>query len=385
MSDSASHNASKSSLSETIPDKKLEPKQIALHALHLEQGARMVNFAGWRMPLQYPTGIMGEHRQCREQVALFDVSHMGQLLLQGPSSDALLETLVPADITNLRDGACRYTFLTNESGGILDDLIITRTGDSFYIVVNASMCAQDIAHLQTHLSGQSLIHLDDQSLLAIQGPCASEVLQTLCSDAQDLTFMSSMETTIRGITCRVSRLGYTGEDGFELSMANEHADVIARLLLADKRCAPVGLGARDSLRLEAGLCLYGNDIDQNTSPVEAGLQWAIPKRRRVSGGFPGDEIIMRQLEVGTDRMRVGIQVDGKVPARQGTLVCDLAGQEVGSITSGCFGPTANAPVAMGYVAAALAQPGTQLILTIRGKQHPATVSKLPFVPHRYYR
>ena len=362
-----------------------ELKRTALHSLHNECGARMVGFAGWDMPLQYPTGIMKEHRQCREQAALFDVSHMGQLVLSGPSADAMLETVVPADIRNLKDGACRYTFFTNDSGGILDDLIITRTGESFFIVVNASMCEQDVAHLSKHLDGQSLVQLNDQALIAIQGPQAVDVLTTICADVSSMAFMTSIETTIHGIACRVSRLGYTGEDGFELSVPDEHAEAIAREILADARSGPVGLGARDSLRLEAGLCLYGNDIDQSSTPVEAGLQWAIQKRRRSEGGFPGDEVIQQQLASGTERMRVGIQVDGRVPARQGTPVCDLTGEVIGEITSGCFGPTTNAPVAMGYVAAKMAEPGTQLLLTIRGKQHPASVAALPFVPHQYHR
>ena len=360
-------------------------KRTALHALHIEQGARMVGFAGWDMPLQYPTGIMTEHRQCREQAALFDVSHMGQLELSGAAADGLLETLVPADIKTLGDGACRYTFFTNDAGGILDDLIVTRTGDSFYIVVNASMCEQDVALLRKHLKGQSLVQLENQALIAIQGPLAVDVLVPMCSDAKNLSFMSSIETTIDGIDCRLSRLGYTGEDGFELSVANEHADAIARLILADARCMPAGLGARDSLRLEAGLCLYGNDIDQSTSPVEAGLQWAIQKRRRVEGGFPGDAVIKRHLDSGTERVRAGIQTEGRVPARHGTPICDLAGTVIGEVTSGCFGPSTNAPVAMGYVSSNMAIPGTQLFLTIRGKQHPATVATLPFMPHRYYR
>ena len=367
------------------PGDKPELKRTALHALHIEQGARMVGFAGWDMPLQYPTGIMKEHRQCREQAALFDVSHMGQLVLSGPGADALLESLVPADIENLADGACRYTFFTNESGGILDDLIITRTAESFFIVVNASMCEQDVAHIRKNLDGQSLVLLEEQALLAIQGPQAVDVLSAVCGGVSDMAFMTSREIIIRGIACRVSRLGYTGEDGYELSVPNEHADAIAREILADVRCAPVGLGARDSLRLEAGLCLYGNDIDQSTTPVEAGLQWAIQKRRRSEGGFPGFEIIKKQLASGTDRVRAGIQVDGRVPARQGTPVCDLTDEVTGDITSGCFGPSANAPVAMGYVAKAMAEPGTKLLLTIRGKQYPATVATLPFVPHRYHR
>ena len=367
------------------PGDKPELKRTALHALHIEQGARMVRFAGWDMPLQYPAGIMKEHRQCREQAALFDVSHMGQLVLSGPSADSMLETLVPADIRNLSDGACRYTFFTHTSGGILDDLIITRTGDSFFIVVNASMCEQDVAHLRKHLNGQSLVQLYDQALIAIQGPQAVDVLGPVCGGVSSMAFMTSQETTIQGIACRVSRLGYTGEDGYELSVPNEHADAITREILADDRCALVGLGARDSLRLEAGLCLYGNDIDQTTTPVEAGMQWAIQKRRRAEGGFPGDRVIKQQLESGTDRVRVGIQVDGRVPARQGTPVCDLTGEVIGEISSGCFGPSTNAPVAMGYVATAMAEPGTKLLLTIRGKQHPATVAALPFVPHRYHR
>jgi len=360
-------------------------KRTALHSLHEELGGKMVDFAGWEMPLQYGEGIMAEHKQCREQAALFDVSHMGQLELRGPEAAAALEKLVPADIVNLSKGQCRYTFFTNTDGGILDDLIVTNASDHWYIVVNASMRDQDIAHLQKHLVGVELLELTEQALVAVQGPAAITVVSSLCPAAADLIFMQSVQTTIEGVPCRVSRLGYTGEDGFELSIPNEHADRISRAILSHDQCLPAGLGARDSLRLEAGLCLYGNDIDTTTTPVEASLTWAMQKRRREQGGFPGDSLIMKQLSDGASRKLVGLRPEGRVPARHGAQICDAAGEVVGTITSGGFGPSVGAPVAMGYVERALAEIDTQLMLSVRGKLYPATVSALPFVPNNYKR
>jgi len=362
-----------------------EPRRTALHALHLELGARMVDFAGWEMPLQYADGIIAEHRQCRQQAVLFDVSHMGQLQLSGPSVAAALERIVPADIINLSAGRCRYTVFTDNEGGILDDLIVTNAGDHLYLVVNASRCEHDVKHIQCSLPDLTLRQLHDRALLAVQGPVAMAIVSQHCPEAAGLTFMQSMESSIGDVACRISRLGYTGEDGVEISVDNAQADTIARLLLSDERCKPAGLGARDSLRLEAGLCLYGNDIDESTTPVEASLLWTIPQHRRKHGGFAGNTIVTRQVEDGVARKLVGVQPAGRVPARQGALISDLSGNEIGQITSGCFGPTVNQPVAMGYVTMAYASPGCEVMLTIRGKQYPATVCALPFVEHRYCR
>lgn len=345
----------------------------------------MVDFAGWMMPVQYPAGIKAEHQQCRELAALFDVSHMGQVELRGNDVATKLEALVPCDVQTLAQGKARYTFFTNPEGGILDDLIITRDSDHFYVVVNASMRDQDIALLRDNLSGVEVIEKTDHALLALQGPKAADVLAEHCSDALGLSFMESVETTVMGIECRVSRLGYTGEDGFEISMANEHADTIARALLAHEDCAPAGLGARDSLRLEAGLCLYGNDIDTTTTPVEASLLWAIQMRRREQGGFPGADIIQNQIANGAARKLVGIRPDGRIPARQGVEILDASGDAIGVVTSGCFGPTVEAPVALAYVTTEHSKSGTAVQLSIRGKNHPATVAKPPFVTQNYKR
>lgn len=361
------------------------PRRTVLYGLHKELGGKIVDFAGWEMPVQYPAGIMAEHKHCREKAALFDVSHMGQLELRGSAAAKALESQVPADLQNLPEGHCRYTFFTNADGGILDDLIVTNAGDHLYVVVNASMRQQDIAHMQHHLKGVELTELSEHALIAVQGPCAIDVVASLCPAAADLVFMQSVLARIDDVQCRVSRLGYTGEDGFELSIPNEHADRISRLVLADDRCMPAGLGARDSLRLEAGLCLYGNDIDPTTTPIEASLTWAIQKTRREQGGFPGDAKIIRQITDGAPRKLVGIRPSGRAPARQGTQICDVKGAVVGVITSGGFGPTLGAPVAMGYVEIAHAQKGTEVMLSVRGKLHPAQVSTLPFVMHNYKR
>lgn len=361
------------------------PRRTVLYDLHKELGGKMVDFAGWEMPVQYSVGIMAEHRQCREHAALFDVSHMGQLELRGHSAAKALEALVPSDIVNLPEGNCRYTFFTNADGGVLDDLIVTNAGDHLYIVVNASMRDKDVAHLQEHLVGVTLTELTQQALIAIQGPAAIDIVLALCPDAAKLSFMQSIQTTINEVPCRVSRLGYTGEDGFELSIPDEHADRVSRTVLDNNLCLPAGLGARDSLRLEAGLCLYGNDLDTRTTPVEASLTWAIQKRRREFGGFPGDTVITEQIINGASRKLVGIRPDGRLPARHGAQICDPSGSVVGVVTSGGFGPTVGAPVAMGYVDIGHATHGTSVSLSVRGKLHPATVSSLPFVEHNYKR
>lgn len=345
----------------------------------------MVGFAGYDMPVQFPRGILSEHLWTREKAGLFDVSHMGQLSLHGAGADRALESLVPGDIQALKPGRMRYTMLTNDAGGILDDLMVTRGEDRLILVVNAACKGDDIAHLRANLpSSVALEEHPDLALLALQGPMAVAVLEALAPGASMLGFMSGAPLAIAGIPCFVTRSGYTGEDGFEISVPGEKADSLARALLADERVAPIGLGARDSLRLEAGLCLYGHDIDTTTTPVEADLVWTMSKRRREDGGFPGDARIKRELDLGPQRRRVGIQPEGRAPAREHTEI-RFDGSAVGEITSGGFGPTCQAPVAMGYVRADLAVPGTKLDLIVRDQPRPAAVASLPFAPHRYYR
>ncbi|MCT4553149.1 MAG: glycine cleavage system aminomethyltransferase GcvT [Pelagimonas sp.] len=360
-------------------------KRTPLHALHQELDGKMVAFAGWDMPVQYSLGIMGEHKQCREKAALFDVSHMGQVILRGDDVAAQLERLCPQAFRTLPVGKARYGFFTNEAGGILDDLIVSNAGDHFYVVVNAALRHQDIPHMQAHLDGVEVTEIHDHALIAVQGPRAEAVVGDLCPAACALTFMETTVAEVNGIPCRVSRLGYTGEDGFEISIPEAAAPDIARALLAHDDCEPAGLGARDSLRLEAGLCLYGNDIDQTTTPVEASLVWAMQKRRREEGGFPGAARIQQDLTNGPARKLVGIKPLGRAPARQGVEVQDDAGNSIGAITSGGFGPTIGGPVAMGYVSASHSAPGTPVSLIIRGKSQPAEITALPFVPQNYKR
>ncbi len=356
-----------------------------LHALHAELGAKFVPFAGYDMPVQYKLGVLGEHLHVRAKAGLFDVSHMGQLRLRGAAPARALETLVPGDIQALKPQRMRYTLLTNEAGGILDDLMVTQLGDHLFLIVNAATKAADIAHLETGLAGQAEIEpLPDRALLALQGPEAVIVLGRLAPSVTSMPFMSAADVSVGGIPCFVTRSGYTGEDGFELSVPADAAEALARTLLADPAVALIGLGARDSLRLEAGLCLYGNDIDETTTPIEADLGWAIGKRRRAEGGFPGAAVMQKQLAEGTARKRVGILPDGKAPARERTQI-HAAGAAAGEITSGGFGPTSGGPVAMGYVASAHAAIGTEIALSIRGSLRPARIAPLPFVPHRYYR
>ena len=362
-----------------------ELKRTALFDLHRELGARMVPFAGWEMPVQYPGGIIAEHQQCRTAAALFDVSHMGQVTLRGPEPAAAIERLVPGNIKGLKPGQARYTLLTTESGGILDDLIVSNAGEFLFVVVNAGCRDQDIAHLRRHLEPEhEVVEHADRGLLALQGPAAAAVVGRLAPDAPSLAFMSTIETTLGGLACRISRLGYTGEDGFEISVAGEHAAKLARTLLAAEEVAPAGLGARDSLRLEAGLSLYGHDIDETTSPVEAQLEWTIAKRRREEGGFPGAERILQELQDGPARRLVGIRPEGRTPAREGAEIRN-DGHAVGRVTSGGFGPTVGGPVALGYVPSSLSAPGTPLEIIVRGKPIAASVASLPFVPHRYHR
>jgi aminomethyltransferase len=360
-------------------------KTTPLNALHKALGARMVPFAGYEMPVQYPTGILKEHEQCRTKAALFDVSHMGQAVLRGPNVEDALETLVPADIQGLGHDRMRYTQFTNEAGGILDDLMVTRRADRLFLVVNAACKEQDFAHLEKHLAprGCTLEIFAARALLALQGPAAVAVMARLVPGADKLGFMSGADFRAGGVPIYLSRSGYTGEDGYEISLPAESAEAFARQLLDQAEVAPAGLGARDSLRLEAGLCLYGHDIDETTSPVEAGLAWSIGARRREQGGFPGAQRILRELKEGASRKRVGLKPEGRVPAREGTEITDEAGKPLGKVTSGGFGATAGGPVAMGYVAPAAAKPGTRVNFVIRGQAHPGQVAKLPFVPHRY--
>ncbi len=357
-----------------------------LYDEHRALGATLVGFAGYAMPVRYEPGIMAEHTRTRSAAGLFDVSHMGQLRLDGADAAAALERLVPGDIAGLEPAAMRYTQFTNDDGGILDDLIATRTEDGLVLVVNAACKDADIAHLERRLdAGVSLEVLAERALIALQGPKAAAVLDRIAPGVAGLPFMTAGSFAIEGADALVSRSGYTGEDGFEISLPDEAAPALWRRLADDPDVEPAGLGARDSLRLEAGLCLYGHDIDETTSPVEAGLAWSIGKRRRREGGFPGAERIQSELAEGPQRRRVGIRPDGRAPAREGTTVLNADGEEIGTITSGGFGPTAGGPVAMGYVAAEAAEVGRPVSLLVRGKPRPATIVKLPFVPHTYHR
>ena len=368
-----------------------------LDAWHRALGGRMVPFAGYAMPVQYDLtgalaerckgGVMAEHLHCRTAAGLFDVSHMGQAILSGPGVAAALERLVPGDIVGLKPGRQRYTLLTNEAGGILDDLMVANLGDDrLFLVVNASRKDVDFRHIAASLpDGFDLNIQDNRALLALQGPQAATVLARLAPATAALGFMGVAPVTIAGIECLVSRSGYTGEDGFEISLPAAGAATLADALLAEPEVAPAGLGARDSLRLEAGLCLYGNDIDEVTTPIEAGLTWVIGKRRKMAWDFPGGIAIRDQLDNGPPRIRVGIRPDGRAPARAHTEIVAEDGTEAGEITSGGFGPSLKAPIAMGYVRRDLAEDGTRLNLIVRGKALPATVVPLPFVPHRYAR
>jgi aminomethyltransferase len=370
--------------------------QTPLHAEHVALGARMVPFAGYHMPVQYPAGILTEHNWTREHAGLFDVSHMGQAFLVAEDKNhetaaRALEALIPADVLNLKPNQQRYSQLLGQDGGILDDLMVTRVGAPghegwLYLVVNASMKDADYAHIQAHLpQGVSLNRKDHLALMALQGPSAAAVLAGLAPETADLPFMMSADVQINGVWCHVSRSGYTGEDGFEISCQAQDAAKLWNKLLSNPEVKPIGLGARDSLRLEAGLCLYGHDIDTTTSPIEAGLIWSIQKRRREEGGFPGAERVQREIREGASRVRVGIRPEGRAPAREGTVITTPDGREVGLVTSGGFGPTVNGPVAMGYVAKDVSTVGTDLHLIVRGKPLPAKVAAMPFAPHRYKR
>jgi aminomethyltransferase len=369
-------------------------KRTPLYDLHVALGAKMVPFAGYEMPVQYPLGILKEHLHTRASAGLFDVSHMGQALLVGPdhaATAAALEALVPADVKGLAPGQQRYSQLLNDDGGIIDDLMVTRPAapeeeGKLLLVVNAARKEVDYAHIAGRLPrAVKLEPMPERALLALQGPAAAQIMASLCPPAARLGFMQAVSARIGEFDCHVSRSGYTGEDGFEISVAAEHAPRLWEVLLRANELKPIGLGARDSLRLEAGLCLYGHDIDETTSPIEAALAWSIPKRRRVEGGFPGAARIQAELASGPKRRRVGIRPDGKAPAREGTEILALQGERLGSVTSGGFGPSVNGPIAMGYVPAGYAGVGTPVNLMVRGKALSASVAPLPFVPHRYAR
>ena len=373
-----------------VPGSQKSLSRTPLYDLHVELGARMVPFAGYEMPVQYPSGIMDEHKHTRSHAGLFDVSHMGQVRLAGADAAAALETLVPVDIIGLGEMRQRYALFTNDAGGVLDDLMVTNAGDHLFLVVNAACKAQDIAHLQTRIGGRCTVEpLEDRALLALQGPAAGAVMARLAPRTAAQLFMTAATVDLAGVECLVARSGYTGEDGFEISVPAAAAETLARRLLAEDEVAPIGLGARDSLRLEAGLCLYGHDMDETTTPVEASLTWAISKARRAdgarAGGFPGAEVILKQLAEGAARKRVGVRPDGRAPVREGAQLADRSGRPVGAVTSGGFGPTIGAPVAMGYVETGLAKAGTGIDAMVRGKPIPVTVAKMPFVEQRYYR
>jgi aminomethyltransferase len=363
-----------------------------LHALHRELGARMVPFAGYDMPVQYPAGVMKEHLHTREKAGLFDVSHMGQIRLTGAGAASALEALVPVDIIDLPVGMQRYAMFTDENGGILDDLMVANLGnDQLMLVVNAACKDQDLAHLRKHLGGHCEVEplFEERALLALQGPAAVTVLARLAPEVAKMTFMQFASVQLLGADCYVSRSGYTGEDGYEISVPSDQAQALARRLLEEPEVAPIGLGARDSLRLEAGLCLYGHDMDTRTSPIEASLLWAISKIRRAdgarAGGFPGAEQIFAQQQQGVARKRVGLLPQERTPVREGAEIVDDQGTVVGTVCSGGFGPSLGGPLAMGYVNSELAALDTELWAVVRGKKVPMRVTKMPFVAQRYYR
>ncbi len=373
-----------------------------LHALHLELGARMVPFAGYSMPVQYPAGLMAEHKHTRSAAGLFDISHMGQLRLIGPDAAAALETLMPVDVIGLAPGKQRYGLLLNDAGGILDDLMFFNEGhDALFMIVNGACKAADIAHIRAHIGARCEMQpLPDHALLALQGPQAAAALARLSPGIERFVFMTGGAVRIGGIPAFATRSGYTGEDGFEISVRAEDAQALARLLLAQPEVRPIGLGARNSLRLEAGLCLYGNDIDESTTPVEAALTWAIQKVRRAggarAGGFPGATKIIAQLAASTRtagvfdhetlrRKRVGLVALERVPVRDGSMLQSFEGVDIGQVTSGLLAPTADRPIAMAYVALAYAEPGTRMQAMVRGKPVPMEVTTLPFVTQRYWR
>ena len=378
----------------SAPSPESELLTTPLHALHLELGARMVPFAGYSMPVQYPAGLMAEHLHCRASAALFDVSHMGQLRLTGADSAAALESLLPIDVIGMVDGQQRYGFFTNKHGGILDDLMLTRSvvdGQSeWLLIVNAANKAADTALLQSRIGQRCSVQpRPDLALLALQGPQAVTALARLNPAVVNMSFMTGASVTLNGAPCFATRSGYTGEDGFEISVPAEHAEALARALLAQPEVRPAGLGARDTLRLEAGLCLHGNDIDAQTTPVEAGLLWAIQKVRRAggarAGGYPGAAVIDAQIAAGATRRRVGLVGLDRAPVRPGTAIVNAVGAPLGTVTSGTLAPTANRPIAIAYLPTAHTALDHEVCAEVRGKRLPMRITALPFVPHRYVR
>ncbi len=378
-------------------DKTSTLKQTPLHALHVARGGKMVPFAGYDMPVQYATGVLKEHLHTRAAAGLFDVSHMGQIVLRAKSGkveDAALalEKLVPMDILALAPGRQRYAQFTNETGGILDDLMVANFGDHLFLVVNAACKNEDEAHLRAHLSDTCIIEaLPDRALIALQGPKAADVLARFCPEAPQMKFMDAGPHQVNGVACFVSRSGYTGEDGYEISIPNDQAEALTAALLDHPDVLPIGLGARDSLRLEAGMCLYGHDIDTTTTPIEGNLIWSIQKSRRSggarAGGFFGSDAILAQLDSGALRQRVGLKPEGRAPVREGVLLfADATSTDsIGKVTSGGFGPSISAPIAMGYLPTSLAKDGTTVFAELRGQRLPMTVAAMPFVPNNYKR
>ena len=369
--------------------------QTPLYDLHVRLGAKMVPFAGYSMPVQYPLGVMKEHLHCRAAAGLFDVSHMGQVILSGASWEAValaFETLIPMDVLGLEDGRQRYGFFTNDAGGIEDDLMFARRGNDLFVVVNAGCKVADIARMKAALEPAITVTArEDRALIALQGPAAVDVVASMDGAAAEMRFMDVADLDLGGIAVWASRSGYTGEDGFEISVPQDQAEALVEMLLAQEAVEPIGLGARDSLRLEAGLCLYGHDIDEGTTPTEAALNWAIQKVRRTggarAGGFAGEALILEQLSSGASRKRVGLLPQGRAPMREGVALFDAAegGHRIGQVTSGGFGPTVQGPVAMGYVQADHAAIGTQIWGEVRGKRLPLSIAKLPFVAANFKR
>jgi aminomethyltransferase len=368
----------------------LNLKHTPLYNLHEELGAKLVPFAGYAMPVSYPLGIIKEHQHTREQAGLFDVSHMGQLMISGPGVVAALEKLVPVDLESLAINQQSYALFTNENGGVIDDLMITRLAEKkFFLVINAACKEKDIKHLRANLEGLDIQVLENQSLLALQGPAAKDVMARYVDKLDSFAFMQGRQAEIEGINCYINRAGYTGEDGFEISVPSAEAETLARLLLANSEVEAVGLGARDSLRLESGLCLYGHELNEDITPIEAGLIWSISKSRRSGGskegGFLGSDKILGQIQNGTSVKRVGLKIDGRVSAREGAELLSVNNEAIGEVSSGGYGPTVGSPVALAFVKQSFAEPGTKLQALVRNKSLDAEVCKLPFVPQRYFR
>ncbi len=360
-------------------------KLTPLDGLHRALGAKMVSFAGYSMPVQYPSGIIAEHRHTRGKAGLFDVSHMGQVRVTGLKAAKQIERLVTGDIESLNDGDMRYTLFTNEKGGVMDDLMVTNICGQYYLVVNAACKENDLLYMRDNLFGCNIEELEEIALLALQGPLSESILENLVPGVSDLKFMKSAKFEILGMPCLISRSGYTGEDGFEISVPSEKASEVAETILRSDLVKPAGLGARDSLRLEAGLCLYGYDLNPNITPIEAALDWVVGKRRRLEGGFPGAEVIKKQLRYGPLRKRIGIRPHSRAPARTGTKICTKEGKYLGEVTSGGYGATVESPISIGYINKSYSEPGHHVYLMVRGNPIPAQVSTLPFIKTNYKR